>query len=75
MDLVVSDIEMPHMSGFDLLAAMRADPQLAETPLILVTSRDESENKEKGMRLGANAYVVKQRFDQTELISTIQRLV
>ncbi len=75
VDLVVSDVEMPNMSGFDLLAAMRADPALAELPLILVTSRDEPENKEKGMRLGANAYVVKQRFDQAELINTIQRLV
>jgi two-component system chemotaxis sensor kinase CheA len=75
VDVVVSDIEMPRLDGFELLRAMRSDERLAEIPVILVTSRENSADRERGMELGADAYVVKQRFDQAELLKTIRQVI
>ena len=74
-DVVVSDIEMPRLDGFDLLRAMKGDEKLAEIPVILVTSREDPADRERGLRLGADAYVVKQRFDQAELLKTIRQVI
>jgi two-component system chemotaxis sensor kinase CheA len=74
-DVVVSDIEMPHMDGFELLRAMKEDKRLTNVPVILVTSRSDTKDRERGMTLGADAYVVKQKFDQNDLLQTIRRMV
>lgn len=74
-DLVVSDIEMPRMDGFELTANIRADDQLAELPVILVTSLGSKEDRERGIDVGANAYIVKGSFDQNNLLDTVERLV
>lgn len=58
-DLVVSDIEMPQMSGLDVLAAMRADSDLAEIPVILLTSLSERNHMRAGMTGGADDYITK----------------
>ncbi len=73
-DLVVSDIDMPGMNGLDLTAKIRADKHLSELPVILVTANEARETKEKGIEVGANAYIVKSRFDQTNLLEIIRRL-
>jgi two-component system chemotaxis sensor kinase CheA len=74
-DIVVSDIEMPHLNGFELVEAMKRDRALAAIPVVLVTSRDDPADKERGLMLGADAYVVKQRFDQHELLRTIRQFI
>ncbi len=74
-DLVVSDVEMPRMDGFDLTARIRADKNLAELPVILVTALDSREHKERGIDVGANAYIVKSSFDQGNLLEVIRRLL
>jgi two-component system chemotaxis sensor kinase CheA len=74
-EIVVSDVEMPRMTGFDLLAAVREDAHLKRLPLILVTSREAVEDRERGLALGADAYIVKQKFDQNELLETIEQLL
>jgi two-component system chemotaxis sensor kinase CheA len=74
-DIVVSDIEMPHVDGFELVRVMKGDKALADIPIILVTSRSDDEDREKGLRLGADAYVVKQKFDQNELLRTIRQII
>ena len=73
--IVVSDVEMPHVDGFQLVHAMKNDQALARIPIILVTSRDDQKDREKGLRLGADAYVIKQKFDQNELLRTIRQIV
>ncbi|MBP2231476.1 two-component system chemotaxis sensor kinase CheA [Azospirillum agricola] len=73
--LIVSDVEMPRMDGFALLQAVKADKRMAEIPVILVTSRASDEDRERGLRLGADAYIVKTRFDQNELLAGIRRLL
>lgn len=74
-DLVVSDVEMPRMNGFDLTAKVRADKRLAELPVVLVTALASSEDRARGIDVGANAYIVKSSFDQSNLLEVIRRLV
>ncbi|MHB1174272.1 MAG: hybrid sensor histidine kinase/response regulator [Sulfuriferula sp.] len=74
-DLIVSDVEMPRMDGFDLTAKVRADKQLAELPVVLVTALGSREHRERGIDAGANAYIVKSSFDQSNLLEVIGRLV
>lgn len=73
--LLVSDVDMPRMNGFELTAAVRADPRLSKLPVVLVTARSTQEDREKGIDVGANAYIVKSSFDQSDLLSAIKRLV
>jgi two-component system, chemotaxis family, sensor kinase CheA len=74
-DLVVSDVEMPRMSGFDLTSKIRNDKELSELPVVLITALNSREDKERGVEAGANAYIVKSSLDQNSLLSTIQRLL
>lgn len=73
-DCVVSDVEMPRMNGFDLTARIRADRVLGELPVVLVTALDSREDKERGIDVGANAYLVKGSLDQTNLLEALRRL-
>jgi len=75
VDLVISDIEMPRMDGFELLEKMKADNRLKNLPIVLVTSRDKTEDREIGLNLGANAYIVKQKFNHQELLDTIRQIL
>ena len=74
IDVVVSDVDMPRMDGFELTARIRADQRLGELPVILVTALESREDKERGVQVGANAYVVKSSFEQSNLLGIIQRL-
>lgn len=74
-DLVVSDVEMPGMDGFDLTAKVRADKQLADLPVVLVTALDTREHRERGIDVGANAYIVKSSFDQSRLLEVIRQMI
>jgi two-component system chemotaxis sensor kinase CheA len=74
-DLVVSDVDMPRMSGFDLTASIRSDRRLAELPVVLVTALASREDQERGMEAGASAYIVKSDFDQSNLLEVIRRLI
>lgn len=74
-DLVVSDVEMPRMGGFDLTSRIRQDPRLADTPVILITSLETREDRERGVDVGASAYIVKKSFDQSDLLDIIGRLI
>ena len=74
-DLVVSDVEMPRMSGFDLAAKIRSDKQLSELPVVLVTALESRQDRERGVDVGANTYIVKSNFDQSNLLEVIRRLI
>ncbi|MDQ4025762.1 MAG: response regulator [Actinomycetota bacterium] len=74
-DLVVSDVDMPKMGGFELTQRIRADVRLRDLPVVLVTSLDDPADRERGVQAGADAYIVKGSFDQDRLLSTIRRLL
>src|ERR1700752_2876970 len=73
-DLVVSDVEMPRLNGFDLTARIRADKKLGELPVVLVTALETREDRERGVDVGASAYLVKSSFDQSNLLEAVRRL-
>jgi two-component system chemotaxis sensor kinase CheA len=74
-DLVVSDVEMPRLNGLDLTARIRADRQWQHLPVVLVTALESREDRERGIEVGANAYLVKQSFDQSNLLAAVRRLL
>lgn len=74
-DLVLSDVDMPRMDGFELTTRIRADRKLADLPVILVTALESREDKERGIEVGANAYIIKSSFDQSNLLEIIRRLI
>lgn len=74
-DLVVSDVDMPRMNGFDLTAKIRSDKKFAGLPVVLVTALESREDRERGIDVGANAYIVKSSFDQSNLLEVIGRLI
>ena len=72
---VVSDINMPRMSGLELTAKIRADKGRAELPVVLVSSRATEADRRGGLEAGADAYIAKPEFDQTTLLDTLARLL
>jgi two-component system chemotaxis sensor kinase CheA len=74
-DIVVTDLQMPEMDGLALLGAIRADPDRSSLPVIVVTSRGSDEDRKRGAQAGADAYIVKDEFDQQALLEAVKRLV
>jgi two-component system chemotaxis sensor kinase CheA len=74
-DLLVSDVVMPRLDGFGLTEKVRADERYKHLPIVLVTSLDLPQDRERGVQAGADAYIVKSAFDQEKLLDTIQRLI
>lgn len=74
-DLLVSDVEMPRMDGFTLTSRIRADRELTQLPVVLVTALHSAEDRARGLEAGANAYLVKSGFEQDSLLDAIRRLI
>lgn len=74
-DLVLTDVEMPRMSGVELTKKIRENEDWQNLRVIVVTSLDQAEDMKKGMDAGADAYIVKKEFDQTSLLETVRRLI
>ncbi|HSW06792.1 hybrid sensor histidine kinase/response regulator [Aquabacterium sp.] len=74
-DLVISDVEMPRLDGFGLTTRLRADARLAELPVVLLTALASSADRQRGIEVGANAYIVKGGFEQDQLLEAIRSLL
>ncbi len=74
-NVVISDIEMPRMNGFELTTKIRSNKKTAEIPVILITSLSKREDREKGIDAGANAYIIKSSFDQSNLLEILDRFI
>jgi two-component system chemotaxis sensor kinase CheA len=72
-DLLVSDVDMPRLNGFDLTAKIRADKRLSGLPVILVTALESLQDRERGIDVGASAYIVKSNFEQSNLLEAVRR--
>ncbi|HEX9530744.1 MAG TPA: response regulator, partial [Acidimicrobiales bacterium] len=75
IDLVITDLEMPRMDGIELVRAIRSDPGLTETGVIVLTAHGSEDHRRAGMEAGADAYVVKSPFDQAAFLALVARLV
>lgn len=74
-DLVVSDVEMPRMDGFQLTETIRGSKRFRDLPVVLVTALESDQDKARGLDVGADAYLPKSVFDQRALLEVIRQLV
>ena len=74
-DAVVTDVQMPNMTGFELTRAIKSDDVLKNIPVIIVTSLERDEEKAEGISAGADAYITKSVFNQDTLLDTVERLI
>lgn len=74
-DAVVTDVQMPNMTGFELTRAIKNDDMLKNIPVIIVTSLERDEEKAEGISAGADAYITKSVFNQDTLLDTVERLI
>jgi two-component system, chemotaxis family, chemotaxis protein CheY len=70
-DIIITDINMPRMDGFEFLTRVRRDAAYADTPVIILTTEGQDEDKEKAMGMGASDYIVKP-FKPTQLLSLVE---
>ncbi len=66
---------MPRLDGFDLCSTLKKNEEYKDIPVVLVTSMNKEEDKRHGFEVGAQAYIVKTAFNQTNLLDTIERLI
>lgn len=73
--LVITDVEMPNVNGFELTELIKKSNKYKDIPVIIVTSLGSEEQKRRGIEVGANAYIVKRDFESTELLEVVNQLV
>jgi len=74
-NLIVTDIEMPNINGFEFIRILRGDEQLHNIPVIIMTVKDTERDRKRGLAVGADAYIVKGAFDQQNLLRTVRNLL
>lgn len=74
-DLLITDVDMPRMTGIELARAVRKDPKLADIPIIIVSYKDREEDRRLGLDAGANAYLTKGSFHDESLIRMVEDLI
>jgi two-component system chemotaxis sensor kinase CheA len=74
-DLVIADVDMPQLNGFEFTRRLRADVRCQNIPVIIVTSHDSVDDRQRGFDAGASAFVVKREFDQEQFLATVRRLI
>jgi len=73
-DLIITDIMMPEMDGFELMQKLKENLETFKTPVIMLTAKDQAVDREKGLSLGVVAYIVK-LFDLEELTATVKEVL
>lgn len=73
-DMIVLDVELPDINGFQVCQALKADPALADVPVVMLTTRDKADDVLNGLELGAVDYIPKDPFAETVLLETIKQM-
>ena len=73
--LIITDIQMPRMDGYTFVENLRKNEKYSQTPIIVVSSLDTSEAKERFMKLGANSFIVKSDFERGNLMDEVKKLI
>ena len=73
-DLVLLDVNMPVLDGFEVIRALRAEPDYRHTPILMLTTENSPDRKREGKSAGATGWIVKP-FDPAQLIATVHRVL
>ncbi|OGH69835.1 MAG: hypothetical protein A2754_02225 [Candidatus Magasanikbacteria bacterium RIFCSPHIGHO2_01_FULL_47_8] len=73
--LILLDIVMPDMDGFELLKSIKKDAQIKDIPVVILSNLGEEENVKKGLSLGAEAYYIKAHYTPTEVVAKVRELL
>ncbi|KKI99448.1 hybrid sensor histidine kinase/response regulator [Prochlorothrix hollandica] len=74
-DLLITDVDMPGLTGVELVRQVRSHPRLQQVPVIMVSYRDRPEDQTQGLEAGANVYLTKSSFQDESFIQTVRRLL
>jgi two-component system sensor histidine kinase and response regulator WspE len=74
-DLVISDVDMPRMNGFEFVAHIKGDPALKSTPVMIVSYKDREEDRARGLEVGADYYLTKGSFHDETLLDAVLDLI
>ncbi len=74
-DLILSDVMMPKISGFDMLDILRSTPEIAKIKVVMMTALSSDEQRQRGERLGADRYLVKSQVGIEDVINTIHEVL
>ena len=73
--LILLDVMMPKVSGFDVLRKIKADDKLKGVPVILLTNLAGEQDAEKGLELGAVMYLVKSQYDPKQVVAKVEEII
>jgi len=74
-DLVLLDLILPGINGFEVLEKIKADPEISSIPVIILSNLGQREDIEKGLKLGAAGFLVKAHFTPGEIVAKIEKLL
>ena len=74
IDLIITDLEMPKMHGFDLISNIRSQKKYDSLPIIILTGRAGMKHRQTGEELGANAFIVKP-FKEKDLLQSLSKFI
>lgn len=72
-DLVILDLVLPRISGFEILTALKGDPETKDVPVIILTNLAQESDKKRGLELGAEAYVIKTDISVNDLPDLVKK--
>jgi DNA-binding response OmpR family regulator len=74
-DIVMLDILLPKLDGFAVLSKLKADPEVKDIPVILLTNLGQKDDVEKGLQMGASDYLIKAHFKPSEVVDKIKQVL
>ena len=74
-DIILTDILMPEMDGFDVIKAVKADEELKSTPILIMSNLGQEDHIQKGLELGALGYIVKSQYTPSKVVEKIKEIL
>ena len=74
-DLIILDVMMPKISGFDVLDILRSTAETKTTKVVMMTALDQQSDKDRGVKLGADEYLIKSQVTLEDVVKTVKQLL